>query len=180
MAKEKDELEIVEDKNENQAVKVLKGILPYLIILVVVVSIRVFIITPVIVSGESMVPKFDGGEVVLLNKLAKNSSYERFDIVVLKHDNDRIIKRVIGLPGETIACENGVIYINDRKIDEDFEHGKTNDFKKVTLKDDEYFVLGDNRPNSLDSEELGPFKKDKILGKPVFVMWPFTKIGKIK
>ena len=171
------EIDLEEKETKEEAQNIFKAALPYAIILIVIVLIRVFIATPVIVSGESMKPTFDGGEVVLLYKLAK---YDRFDVVVVDIEKERIIKRVIALPGETISCENGIIYVNDRRQDEEYSIGITPDFEKVTLADDEYFVLGDNREHSLDSQELGPFKKDKIQGRPIFTFWPFKKIGTIK
>jgi len=180
MAKKKVEKkieEVDETQKEDEAVRLLKAIIPYIVILVVVVLIRTFIITPIMVKGTSMKPTYDGGEVMLLYKLAK---YDRFDVVIVKIEDEKIIKRVIALPGETISCENGVIYVNDRKQEDDYSMGRTPDFEKIKLADDEFFVLGDNRANSLDSSELGPFKKEKILGRPVFTMWPFKKIGTIK
>ncbi len=170
--------EIIEEKEHKEEKQgFVKTVLPYIIILVAVVLIRLYIITPVIVSGESMKPTFDGGEVVMLYKLAK---YDRFDVVVVDIEKERIIKRVIALPGETISCENGVIFVNDRRQDEDYSVGITPNFEKVTLGDDEYFVLGDNREHSLDSQELGPFKKEKIQGRPIFTVWPFKRFGTIK
>ena len=80
--------------------------LPYVVILIVVVLIRSFLITPIMVRGESMQPTYNGGEVMLLSKISKK--YERFDVVVVDIEKERIIKRIIALPGETIACENGI------------------------------------------------------------------------
>jgi signal peptidase I len=155
-----------------------KELIPYVIILIVVVLIRSYIVTPVKVSGQSMYPTLKGTEVMILNKLDKK--YERYDIVVVKSSDGDIIKRVYGLPGETISCEGGNIYINGKKIDDDFGHGKTMDFKKVELKDDEYFVLGDNRMNSKDSRIFGPFTEKEIKGKTKLVIFPFNKIGNVK
>ena len=87
--------------------KVIKELIPYIIILLVVVLIRSYIVTPVMVSGTSMSPTLKGHEIMILNKLDKK--YSRFEIVVLKTDHEDIIKRVIGLPGETISCENNII-----------------------------------------------------------------------
>ena len=158
--------------------KIAKELIPYIIILLVVVLIRSYIVTPVMVSGTSMSPTLKGREIMILNKLDKK--YSRFEIVVLKTDHDDIIKRVIGLPGETISCENNKIYVNSRKIDDKYGNGTTADFKKVTLGKDEYFVLGDNRENSLDSRYYGPFKKEKIKGSTKLVVFPFSKIGTVE
>ena len=155
----------------------IKELIPYIIILIVVVLIRSYIVTPVKVSGESMYPTLKGTEVMILNKLDKK--YERYDIVVIKSPDGDIIKRIYGLPGETIQCENNTIYINDKKIEDEYGSGKTMDFKKVELGDDEYFVLGDNRMNSKDSRIFGAFKKEEIKGTTKLVIFPFNKIGNV-
>ena len=156
----------------------IKELIPYVIILIVVVIIRSYIVTPVKVSGESMSPTLKGKEVMILNKLDKK--YDRYDIVVVKSEDGDIIKRVYGLPGETISCEGNTIYINGRKIEDEYGSGKTMDFKKVELADDEYFVLGDNRMNSKDSRIFGPFKKSEIKGTTKLVIFPFNKIGNVE
>ena len=143
--------------------KVIKEVIPYIVIVVVVVLIRTFIITPVRVDGDSMKNTLKNGDILLLYKL---SSIDRFDIIVLdeEKDNEKIIKRVIGLPGETVAIKNGKIYINDKVIDDEYAYGETSDYNKVTLKDDEYFILGDNRLISKDSRYFGPIKDNEIKG----------------
>lgn len=159
--------------------KVIKEVIPYIVIVVVVVLIRTFIITPVRVDGDSMKNTLKNGDILLLYKL---SSINRFDIIVLdeEKDNEKIIKRVIGLPGETVAIKKGKIYINDKVIDDKYAYGETSDYDKVTLEDDEYFILGDNRLISKDSRYFGPIKKSEIKGKIVFRLFPFTKIGTVQ
>ena len=159
--------------------KVIKEVIPYIVIVVVVVLIRTFIITPVRVDGDSMKNTLKNGDILLLYKL---SSIDRFDIIVLdeEKDNEKIIKRVIGLPGETVAIKKGKIYINDKVIDDEYAYGETSDYNKVTLKDDEYFILGDNRLISKDSRYFGPIKDNEIKGKIVFRLFSFTKIGTVQ
>lgn len=159
--------------------KVIKEVIPYIVIVVVVVLIRTFIITPVRVDGDSMKNTLKNGDILLLYKLR---SIDRFDIIVLdeEKDNEKIIKRVIGLPGETVAIKKGKIYINDKVIDDEYAYGETSDYNKVTLKDDEYFILGDNRLISKDSRYFGPIKDNEIKGKIVFRLFPFTKIGTVQ
>ncbi len=157
--------------------KIVKEIIPYIIILVVVVIVRTYFITPVIVNGTSMVPTLDGGELMILNKM---SDVERFDVVVVDIKSEDIIKRVIAMPGETISCENGIVYVNDRRQDEEYSKGITTDFERIVLGDDEYFVMGDNREGSLDSRKLGPVKNSQIKGTAHFVLFPFNKIGNIE
>ena len=143
------------------------------------VLIRTFIITPVRVDGDSMKNTLKNGDILLLYKLG---SINRLDIIVLdeEKDNEKIIKRVIGLPGETVAIKKGKIYINDKVIDDEYAYGETSDYDKVTLEDDEYFILGDNRLISKDSRYFGPIKKSEIKGKIVFRLFPFTKIGTVQ
>ena len=160
--------------------KIIKEILSYVIIIVVVILIRTFIGTPVRVNGTSMVPTLKEGEVLYLNKIDK--SFDQEDIVVIdkKVEGSPIIKRIIGMPGDKIKCINGVIFINDEKYEDNFGSGETSDFEEITLKDDEYYVLGDNRIVSKDSRVLGPIKKKNIEGTTKVVLYPFSKIGKVK
>lgn len=143
------------------------------------VLIRTFIITPVRVDGDSMKNTLKNGDILLLYKL---SSINRFDIIVLdeEKDNEKIIKRVIGMPGETVAIKKDKIYINDKVIDDEYAYGETSDYNKVTLRDNEYFILGDNRLISKDSRYFGPIKENEIKGKIVFRLFPFTKIGTVQ
>ncbi len=157
--------------------KYIKELIPYVVILVVVVLIRTFLVTPVIVSGESMVPTLKDGNLMILNKRAK---LKRFDIVVIDTGKEEIIKRVIALPGETISYKNNTLYINGKKVEEKYSYGITDDFESVKLKKDEYFVMGDNRQNSLDSRYFGPFKKKYIRGKTNVIFLPFDRMGKVK
>lgn len=159
--------------------KFVKSLLPYVIIIIVVVLIRSFIVTPVRVNGASMYPTLNGGEIMLLNKLGK---IDRYDIVVLKLQNgeDNLIKRIIGMPGETVEIRDNDIYINDKKIDDKYGFGVTYNIDKVELQEDEYFILGDNRKISLDSRVLGKIHKNEIKGTTNFVIYPFKSFGKVK
>lgn len=158
--------------------RIIKELIPYIIIVVVVVLIRSFIATPVRVDGDSMNKTFKNGDILILYKLSK---IKRFDVIVLheEKDNEKIIKRVIGMPGDTVAIKDGEIYINDEKIDDEYAYGMTTDYDRITLKSDEYFILGDNRLISKDSRYFGPIKEKEIKGKVVFRIFPFSKFGKI-
>ncbi len=136
-------------------VKNCKELLPYIIILVVVLFIRTFIATPIKVNGNSMYDTLNGKEFMILNKLGK---IDRYDIVVVKTEDDELIKRVYGLPGEKISIEHNEVYINDKKIEDAYAYGDTSSYEAITLGEDEYFVLGDNRVVSLDSRTIGPVK----------------------
>lgn len=157
----------------------IKEYIPYLIIIVAVILIRTYIVTPVRVEGKSMYPTLDNKQILLLKKYDK--SYKRFDIVVLKYNDDRLIKRVIGLPGETIKYENNKLYINGKYIKENFKRNTdTKDFNYYKIPEDSYFVMGDNRGNSTDSRIIGPVSKNNITGTIGISLFPFNRIGKIK
>ncbi len=154
----------------------IKELIPYIIILIVVILVRTFIITPVRVDGASMNKMLNNNDILLLYRLAK---LERYDIVVLKEtiDNDTIIKRIIGMPGETVEIKNNKIYINDEEIEDEYAYGDTSDYTRITLGSDEYFLLGDNRLISKDSRSFGPVKKKNIKGKTIIRLYPFNKIN---
>ncbi len=175
MDNEKENKEI--EKKDNKLVRFINELIPYVVILVVVVIIRTFFITPIVVSGPSMQPTLDGGEVMILNK---RGTLDRFDVVVVDNVTEDIIKRIIAMPGETISCEEGIVYVNGRRQDESYSKGITYSFEKITLADDEYFVMGDNRQDSKDSRVIGPIKKDMIKGTTNLIILPFNKIGKIE
>ena len=162
----------------NKALVVLKELLPYVLIILVVVLIRTFIITPVTVDGPSMNETLHNGEILFLKKFDK--SYDRNDVVVFikrgKQD-EKLIKRVLALPGEKIKCVSGIIYVNNEEIDDSHAYGKIADFSEVTLGEDEYFLVGDNREVSYDSRYFGPVKKENIQGVTDFRLFPFNKFG---
>ena len=159
--------------------KFLKENLSFIIIIIIVILIRCFVVTPVRVNGSSMSPTLEEKDVLLLYKL---SSLEREDIVVISKEFEgaSLIKRIIGLPNEKIKCINGTIFINGKKYDDKYGYGITSDFDEITLNSDEYFVMGDNRIVSKDSRMLGPIKEKYIEGTTKIVLYPFNKIGKIK
>lgn len=167
--------------------KFLKELYPYIVIVVVVVLFRTFIATPVRVDGSSMYSTLKNGEILILNKL--NKSYERFDIVVIDVEIDgkksKLVKRIIGLPGESIEYKDNELYINGVVID-DVASARTDDFSLneiyniEKLPDDYYFVMGDNRNYSRDSRDntVGIIKKDDIVGTTTLRIFPFNKINK--
>lgn len=172
---------------KDKIIKFLKDIFPYVLIIILVVLIRTFIVTPAQVDGSSMKPTLSNNNLVILNKLDyRLNDIKRFDIVVVDIKTEKIIKRVIGLPGDTVSYKNKTLYINGKKVEENFTH--TNDTRDFKLGDigyqkipgDKYFVVGDNRNNSMDSRMIGLVDKDQILGSVSFRFFPFNKIGKVK
>lgn len=173
----------MEKKNKS----IIKEILSYVFIILLVIVIRVFIFDPVRVDGPSMNNTLEDGQVLILNKfIYRKEDIKRYDIVVIKRDNgEKIIKRVIGLPNETIEIKDNKVYANGKLLDSSFTSSISEDFdisevgfEKVP--GDSYFVLGDNREISLDSRVLGPIRKEMILGKASIRIWPINKIGSVK
>lgn len=163
--------------------KIWYSIKDYVYIVLIVVLIRTFLVTPAAVSGSSMESTLNNHDLVIINKLVyRIKPIERFDIVVVNNDedNDRIIKRLIGLPNETIEYKDNKLYINGEQLIETKLSFKDTDDFKVETKDDEYFVLGDNRPVSKDSRILGSFNKKDIIGRVGIRFYPFDKVGYVK
>ena len=162
-----------------------KVLLPYIIIILAVLFIKAFIVTPIKVNGESMYPTLEEGDIMILNKTAYYfNKPERFDIVVVNMPDEYLIKRVIGLPGEHIEYKDNTLYVDGKKVKENFKHGVTDDFNIEELGSDTiplntYLVLGDNRENSLDSRELGFIREDQLLGRTSLIILPFNRIGSV-
>ena len=158
--------------------KIIKEILPYVLIIIAVILIRTFIITPVRVDGASMDQTLEDGQILLLYKL---SNIDYGDIIVLDEEKEGeiIIKRIIGMPKDTVSIKDNTVYVNGEELEEDYAYGETSDYEEITLGDDEYFILGDNRPISKDSRYFGPVKEDEIIGKVIFRLWPFNKFETI-
>ena len=167
-----------------------KYIVLCMFILIATYIVARFVATKTTVNGSSMYNTLEDGDRVIINKIAyTNSEPERFDIIVFKEDfskNGYFIKRIIGLPGETIRIDlDGNIYIDGELLDEDYGYKRIIDpglaETEITIGEDEYFVLGDNRNNSEDSRfpRVGNVKKDQIVGKVEIRYWPFIKFGYI-
>ena len=162
----------------NQLLKLLKELLPYIIIIIVVIIIRTFIFTPVVVNGPSMMNTLHNGDVMILDKIGmKLGGIKRFDIVVIQTGKTKIIKRVIGMPGETISYHDNKLYINGKEVSDNHSNEITYDFEEVKIPDGEYYVLGDNRTDSVDSRMLGTIPKNEILGHATFIIYPFNRFG---
>lgn len=160
--------------------KIIKELYPYLIILIVVILIKTFVIAPVQVNGDSMDKILQNGDVMLLNKIGyKLNGVARFDIVVINYDGNYLIKRVIGMPGDTIKVIDNKLYINNQYVEEEYLDSNviTNSFEIDEIPDDHYFVMGDNRDVSLDSRVLGTFSSKDIEGIAELTIFPFSRFG---
>jgi signal peptidase I len=161
-----------------------------LLAVAIVIPIRLFIAQPFIVSGSSMVPTFSDGQYLIIDEISyKLGSPERNDVVVFRYPNDTkkfFIKRIIGLPNETIEINNGkvTVYPCDKSSDctgmtlsEPYIDETFNTTKNYSTRDNEYFVMGDNRNASSDSRSWGTVPKKLLIGRAFLRLLPINKIG---
>ena len=148
-----------------------------------------FLMQPHQVRGSSMFPNFKDGEYLLTDKISyRLSNPKRGDVIVFEAPPNRredFIKRIIGLPGEEVTLKEGKIFVNNSQLNETYlplssstQAGTYLEEEKTTrLKDNEYFVFGDNRNFSSDSRMWGPIKREDITGRAFFVYWPPGEVG---
>lgn len=151
----------------------------------------IFLAEPLEVTGESMEPTLHDKEQIIVEKLSMNfGELERGDIVVFNSPENPdilIIKRLIGLPGDTVMLEDGKVYLNGNMLEETYIRNGTETKGKTKLKEgveakipnDTVFVLGDNRTNSTDSREFGPVKTEDVIGRAFMVYYPFDSFRKV-
>jgi signal peptidase I len=164
------------------------------IVLAILISIRFFAAEPHKVSGLSMVPNFHDADYIITNKLmTRFSEPQRGEVIILQNPKNTdvvFIKRIIGLPRDTIKLLNGKVYLNGNELTETYlpeglltyPQDFLREDEEFTVPEDNYFVLGDNRGNSSDSRSFGPIKKELIVGQAWLRYWPlqtfkFIKIG---
>ena len=178
MAEKKIDSEKENNHIENSKFKIfLKEYVPYIIVIIFVLLIKRFVVSPIKVNGESMYDTLKDGDIMILNIIGyRFSDIERFDIVVVDNGDEYLIKRIIGLPGDEIEYRDNQLYINGKKVNDKYATNATDDFN-VKVPSGSYYVMGDNRVNSLDSRYYGAFKKKAILGKTKLTIFPFGRIG---
>ena len=185
--------DLAEESQGNMMKEILSTILYIVVMCLLVFLILRYVGQRTVVNGDSMDNTLADGQSLIMNKISYHfHDPERFDIVIFpgpleNGENPYYIKRVIGLPGETVQIKDGKVYINDEELTEDV-YGITDYIEKagiaeepLTLGDDEYFCLGDNRPVSFDSryEEVGPVSRSEIIGKVWIRIWPLNKFGSV-
>ena len=167
----------------------MKGILGFtgdilkitLISLAIILPIRFYVAQPFFVRGASMEQSFQDGDYLIIDEISyRLGEPKRGDVIVFKAPvggAQFLIKRIIGLPGETIAIREGMVMINDQKLVEDYLNESTpGDINRV-LGEGEFFVLGDNRDASFDSRQWGVLPKDNIVGKAWLRAWPIVQFN---
>ena len=163
----------------------------FLIVLILTFLVVTYVVQRTMVIGSSMEPMLSDGDNLIVDKLSyRFNEPQRFDIIVFPFryaEKTYYIKRIIGLPGETVFIdENGTIFINGEELQESYGKEIIKDpgraYEPITLGEDEYFVLGDNRNNSSDSRDpvVGNIHRDEFIGKAWMRIWPFSKMGMIK
>ncbi|OIO14541.1 signal peptidase I [Candidatus Gottesmanbacteria bacterium CG1_02_37_22] len=155
------------------------------------VVIYLFFVQPHEVKGSSMEPNFHNNEFILTDKISyRFQDPKRGDVIIFRSPNNPdvdYIKRIIALPGEKVKAKNGYIYVDETKLSEKYLNDLTFLFPTSKLQNDidiivpqdEYFVLGDNRPHSSDSREFGPISRSSIIGKAFIRYWPLPLLGVI-
>ena len=195
-------------KKENRTVgqEILSWVLTILVAVVAALVIRSVIFEPVRVDGESMDDTLANGEIMFVSKFDYSSTWltlpwqdnakketaprftiggdpKRFDVVICRYPgrgDTNFVKRVVGLPGDTIQLIDGYLYVNDEKYDEpyindDYRTGRLNTFGPYTVPEGKFFVMGDHRNNSNDSRSVGPIERNMIVGHVRQVLYPFSQ-----
>ena len=158
-----------------------KKLVAILLAFAVIVCFRAFVLERVVVSGESMNPAFEDGDVMWARKFGVDE-LARYQVVTAKVSGKPVIKRVIGLPGETVQIVEGSVHIDGEKLPDDYGYQTTLygvAESEIVLKENEYFLLGDNRDHSGDSREWGAVAIEDLTGVVVFRFFPFWKIGAV-
>ena len=162
-----------------------------IIALLIVVPIRYFVFQPFFVRGQSMEPNFENGDYLIIDEISyRFENPQRGEVVVFKYPQNpslRYIKRIVGLPGETIVIEEGLVIIFNERGSQILNESDyfpssvlTPGDVHVSLDENEYFVLGDNRISSADSRSWGPLPEENIIGRVLFRTWPFAALAKFE
>jgi signal peptidase I len=157
------------------------------ILLILGLLFRFFVLQPFVVDGNSMEPNYHDKEYLLVNQLTyRLRAPERGETIIFRYPKDPqedFIKRIVGLPGETLEIDHGQVYINDLLLEENYinvEEALSGQLSKITLKNDEYFVMGDNRNHSSDSRDWGALPRKNIIGRAWLNVYPLRYWGLVK
>lgn len=160
-------------------------VMPLMVALVISLLMRGFVAEARVIPSGSMIPTLQVSDRVMINKVLLLTDLERGDIVVFwppdsVNQKYPFIKRIIGLPGDTIHLFGGDVYLNgERQAEIYINEACWGDYGPVVVPDNKLFVLGDNRNDSMDSRSWGFVEQDKLLGKAEFIFWPLTRLGRL-
>lgn len=151
----------------------------------VALLLRAFVFELVTVDGESMEPTLHSYQNLFVEKVSRYSgNIERGQIIIVNYPGEDgvFVKRVVGLPGDTLEVRDGSLYVNGERREEPYILDQEMDYEmeKTTVPADSYFVLGDNRNDSLDSHLIGSIPQDMVRGHALFIIWPLSDIGSIE
>ena len=200
-----------EKRKKSTAREILEWILTFVVAVMIALPIRAFAFELLRVEGESMDDTLANGEIMFVSKLDYSSVWltfpwqdeaerekaaritagsnpERFDVVICRYPgrgDTNFVKRVVGLPGDTVELRDGYLYVNDEKYDEpyipdEYRSGRMNSFGPYTVPENHFFVLGDHRNNSNDSRYQGALPRDMIIGHVRTVLYPFSGLRGIE
>lgn len=159
-----------------------------ILVMLLTASIRLFLFQPFVVDGDAMNPTVVNNDYLITDKITyKISSPKQGDIVILRpSDNPSVnyLKRIIGVPGDTVEIRDGEVFVNGQKLSESYTNGEKtrtvdNGGLKMTLRENEYFVMGDNRNHSRDSREIGAIPLKNIVSKVNIRLFPFESSGQL-
>ncbi len=185
---ENKELETNKQQTKGWIRSLVQVMVSIIVAFLLVYTVTTYVVTVTSVHGESMKQTLEDGDVVLIDKISyRFHPPSQFDPIVFTHNSQvNLVKRIIALPGQTIQITNGTIFVNGEVVNENFGTEEIEDAGEaelpITLGDDEYFVLGDNRNNSTDSRStyVGVVRRQDIIGKVVFRLYPVSQIQTIK
>ncbi len=179
------EAELYREKYKNRYLKVLKGTLSALVIVAAVSILVATILLPVFeIYGTSMNPNLVENDIVFS---VKTNIFERGDIIAFYYNNRILVKRIVAMPGENVSIDKkGNVFVDGQQLDEPYlsirDYGETDLEFPYRVPENSFFVLGDNRTNSVDSRNsaIGCIDSQEIVGKILFTVWPVKRFGKVK
>ncbi|MDR0397120.1 MAG: signal peptidase I [Oscillospiraceae bacterium] len=163
--------------------EIFEWVVTVLVVVAITLTVRTFVFEPIRVDGESMIHTLENNEYTFTTKIDYVvGEPERFDVIICQFPGrtERFVKRLVGLPGDRIEVNGGFLTVNGERYEEEYLTNRPGYTGAWELGENEYFVLGDNRPYSNDSHLIGPLTRSQIIGHVRCVIWPLNKIRLVK